>query len=574
VYTDWLLVGRLAAELDQAVRSARIRDVGMTPDGRFALRVRARGAGGDALVVDAFADTPLVTLEHVETLEHEPGWPRAVAEAIVGMRVEHVRARRGDRLVALDCATLSRFGVLSRYRLVFELVPRFGNILLLRDDVVVAAAREFSAAENPRRPIVAGRRYEPPPLPATTLTREGLTEALRAVVAGPRAQVAAAAARALRAATPIVPALVATSVVASIPDAAWANPDALAALLSDQASVALATAEAGLGLTSDVYVYREDARIVQAHVAPLAQFARLPLERRSSLLEVVREAAAVEGSSKRTGGTAARRASLLRRMRRRAEWLEGERQSLERLLAQEPEPAELQTAGNLLYTYLADVPPGAAVFVPASDPSVRIDLDPELDARENAARIFKRYRKAVGRRAQARRRLLELSAETAAADELLWELERADDAELEELSAEVDRVAGRAAGRRPGTQPRRTALEVRLGEDARVLVGRSPANNADLTFRIARPHDVWFHARGVPGAHVVLRIDSAREPTGAELRAAAELAAYHSKARTSGLVPVDYTPRKYVRKRQNALPGLVWYTNAKTMDVSPRAATG
>jgi hypothetical protein len=54
VQTDWLIVRRLAAELDRAVRSARIREVGLTEDGRFALRVRARGAGGNALVLDAF----------------------------------------------------------------------------------------------------------------------------------------------------------------------------------------------------------------------------------------------------------------------------------------------------------------------------------------------------------------------------------------------------------------------------------------------------------------------------------------------------------------------------------------
>ena len=85
-------------------------------------------------------------------------------------------------------------------------------------------------------------------------------------------------------------------------------------------------------------------------------------------------------------------------------------------------------------------------------------------------------------------------------------------------------------------------------------MGRSPQNNADLTFRIARPDDLWFHARGVPGAHVVLRIDGSRAATVAELRGAAELAAYHSKARTSGLVPVDYTPRKYVRKTIDVTP--------------------
>jgi hypothetical protein len=107
VHTDWLIVRRLAAELDHAVRSARVREAGLTTDGRFALRVRARGAGGDALVIDPFGDLPLITLEHGVQLSVRPGWPRTIADAVAGMRVDTIRSRRGDRLIVIDVATLS-----------------------------------------------------------------------------------------------------------------------------------------------------------------------------------------------------------------------------------------------------------------------------------------------------------------------------------------------------------------------------------------------------------------------------------------------------------------------------------
>ena len=70
---------------------------------------------------------------------------------------------------------------------------------------------------------------------------------------------------------------------------------------------------------------------------------------------------------------------------------------------------------------------------------------------------------------------------------------------------------------------------------------------------------------------MVLHIDTARAAHDAELERAAELAAYHSKARESDNVAVDYTERKYVRRAHNAPPGLVWYTNARTRVVTPRA---
>ena len=87
---------------------------------------------------------------------------------------------------------------------------------------------------------------------------------------------------------------------------------------------------------------------------------------------------------------------------------------------------------------------------------------------------------------------------------------------------------------------------------------------------MARPDDLWFHARNIPGAHVVLRLDAAREPSEAEVRAAAALAAFHSKAGAADKVEVDYTQRKYVRKQVGGAPGLVWYTHARTVLVTPR----
>ena len=571
VHTDWLIVRRLAVELEQAIRSARVREVGLTSDDRFALRVRARGAGGDTVLVDAKADSPLAYLEHGVESAARPGWSRAIADAVRGMRVERVSSRTGDRLLAIDLATLSRFGVLSAYRLVAELVPRFGNVLLLKGDVIVAAAREFSPEQNPRRPIVAGDAYRPPPLPTPELSPDALEKAIGAVMEAREPARERAAANALRATAPLLGPLLAASLVAEL----MAEPPRTAAAalsrLASRTSELLEQAEAAAGSTERIYLYRDEGRMVQAHVVPLAQFEHLSVEQPESMLEATLESVDTLRSLRLERDADSRRAALRARLSRQAAAIESERRDVDTLLGTDP-PERLRVEGELLYAHHAEVPPRAETFVPPSDPSITIALDPDLDAKANAAAIFKRYRKAVGRRAHAGRRLAELGARLAAVEELAWELERADPGALDELADEADRLERRSRPPKGSPQVRRGALEVALGEDARVLVGRSPRNNAELTFRIARPDDLWFHARGVPGAHVVLRIDSSRAPTTAELRSAAELAAYHSKARTSGTVPVDYTARKYVRKQQSALPGLVWYTNAQTIDVTPRAA--
>jgi predicted ribosome quality control (RQC) complex YloA/Tae2 family protein len=573
VHTDWLIVRRLAAELDRAVRNARIREAGLTADGRFALRVRARGAGGDALVIDPFGDLPLITLEHGVELGVRPGWPRTIADAVGGMRIEAVRSRRGDRLVAIDVATLSRFGVLSSYRLVAELVPRFGNVLLLRDDIVVAAAREFTREQNARRSVAVGERYVPPPLPEAGANPPDLAEPLARVLA--RSDDGAAreeAVRALRARVPLLPQLVAASLVAEAAKGG-STPASLVDRLVARAVGLVEAADGepeGLG---DTFVYRDGGEVAHVHIVRLHQFPGLSETREPELLPPLMEALEADRSARGVRSAGALKASLQARVTRRREALDVERRRLDREFEDVTAADVLREQGELLYAHLAEVPGGANSFVPPSHPGLTIPLDPLLDAKENATAIFRKYRKALAKRTHVERRIAENAGEAEAAEDLAWELERAEPGALDELREDVDRLEHRprAVGSR-GRQPRRTALEVPLGIDARILVGRSPQNNADLTFRIARPDDLWFHARGVPGAHVVLRIDSARQPTNAELRSAAELAAFHSKARTSGTVPVDYTARKYVRKQQNAMPGMVWYVNAKTIDVTPKAA--
>ncbi|MBD5632914.1 MAG: DUF814 domain-containing protein [Candidatus Eremiobacteraeota bacterium] len=565
--TDWLIVRRLAAELDRALRGARVRDAGRLADGRFGLRVPQ-----GTLAFDAFGPTPILALEErIYELERTAGWIRAMAGTLEGLRIDRIRARRGDRLIAIDCSSRSRFGVESGYRLVAELVPRFGNVLLLKDDTIVSAAKEFSLAENGRRSIVVGDAYEPPPLPEPPAA-EPLESAFAALALEDGDAARANASRALRAAVPLVPRLVADSLVADALRANGAAPAARAARARIRAESLVAAADGEPAGSGDVFAYRnESGELVQCHVVPLAQYARSQESRAPALLGLLAELVGRATHERSERAFAERRERLRARIEKRRAALVLERAALERERDDAAARDRLRTAGELLYAHLADVPARATSFVPPSSPELTIALDPELDAKGNAAAIFKRYRKAVTKLDHVARRLAEIDAELAFALEIAWELERSEPETLDDVADGADRLERRKAAGSKAAPAKRKPLDVRLGNDARIYVGRSPKGNADLTFRVAKPDDLWFHARETPGAHVVLHVDSGREATEPELERAAELAAYHSKARASDKVAVDYTQRKYVRRRQNAPPGLVWYTNARTIVVAPRA---
>jgi hypothetical protein len=177
--TDHLLIRRAAVELDRALARSRVRDLGIADDGSFALVAGGRGGPGLTLRVLPFASPPLVWLESSDALSlgPEPPWVRAAGRALRGLQIVAVRARPGDRLIRVVLEARSRFGVADRYTLVLELVPRFGNIVLLKDETVVTAAKMFSPAGEGRR-IEIGKSYEEPPLGVRKAARVPVTPEL------------------------------------------------------------------------------------------------------------------------------------------------------------------------------------------------------------------------------------------------------------------------------------------------------------------------------------------------------------------------------------------------------------
>ncbi len=558
--TDWILMRRAAAELDRALRGARVTDAGLLDDGRLALRFGGGRRGTMTLAIDPFGSPPLVTLESADpAIGAEPGWLRTIGTALRGQRLSGLRARRGDRVLGLTFGSTSRFGVASESRLVLELVPRYGNVVLVRDRVVVAAAKQFSPADNPTRAVQIGMAYEPPPLPAATLDFAAFSRALEA------AGDAAARARALGGYLPELPRLLALS--AATEGETTRAATGLAAWLDARARALLAEAESAADGAEPVHVYRVGTgAVAAAHVVPLAQEAASIEERVPLLLDVFAETRSSALRLNRGDAVERRRGALLGRIAKRARAAAGELEATIAKLDAAADRDRLRESGDALYTHVHEIPADATTFVPPTNPALTIALEPELGAKENAQRYYARYRKAADALPHLERRRELLVARRDALDVLAFEAERADASTLPELEADLDALEGRAAPRasRPPSAKRRAPLRLDRPSGARIYVGRSPRENAEVTFTLARPDDLWFHARGIPGSHVVLQPPSGRAPDEADLDAAADLAATHSKAKNAPRVEIDYTERKYVRKQRGAGPGLVWYTDART----------
>ncbi len=129
-------------------------------------------------------------------------------------------------------------------------------------------------------------------------------------------------------------------------------------------------------------------------------------------------------------------------------------------------------------------------------------------------------------------------------------------------------MAGRGSRQR---DDRLRLLEYVLPGGWKVLVGRTDADNDRLSLKVAKPDDWWFHVRGMPGSHVVLRCPPGEEADRDTRRRAAAIAAYHSKAREGGVVPVSCTRARYVTKPRGAKVGTVQIRKEVVLKVRPSA---
>ena len=203
-----------------------------------------------------------------------------------------------------------------------------------------------------------------------------------------------------------------------------------------------------------------------------------------------------------------------------------------------------------------------------------IPLDPAFNAQDNAKKYFKLYRKGKLGKVYAEGQIEGLAGEISYLEGQLENIDKCDTLyELSEIKEELIRERYLRPEKAQAAKPaNKSSAPMRFvsSDGITIFVGKNNRQNDALTLQSARSENIWLHAKNIPGSHVI--IDFEGEPPENTLREAANLAAYYSQSRTSSGVPVDYTPRKYVKKPSGARPGMVIYSANRTLFVTPDAA--
>lgn len=232
---------------------------------------------------------------------------------------------------------------------------------------------------------------------------------------------------------------------------------------------------------------------------------------------------------------------------------------------------EFRQKGELLTTFLHQVPNDQDQVILDNyytNQPITIALDKALTPNQNAQRYFKRYQKLK----EAVKYLTDLTEETKATILYLESVETVlNQAGLEEIAEIREELIQTGFIRRRQREKiqKRKKPEQYLASDGKTIiyVGRNNLQNEELTFKMARKEELWFHAKDIPGSHVV--ISGNLDPSDEVKTDAAELAAYFSQGRLSNLVQVDMIEVKKLNKPTGGKPGFVTYTGQKTLRVTP-----
>ena len=535
--------------------------------------------GNRRLLLNAGAGSPRI--HFTELLRDNPAEPpmfcMLLRKYLVGGRVESLTQPGMERSAELTLRVTDEFGRESRRTLVLEAIGRRSNLILLDEERrIIDCLRRVDSEMSPERQVLPGLFYELPPTHEKRPFTEGDEADFRAALAAANPE-RPADAFLLDTYFGLSP-LVARELVFQ----AAGDSGKRVYELTEARETALWQAILALrqrvedGDFQPICLYR-DGKPAEFSYLPIRQYGDLmenrEMESFSALMDVFYESREREERTRQRGQDLIRSVTSARDRCRRK--LAQQRQEFAKCQDRD----QLRISGELITANLYRMERGQTKLTAENyyDPDCReitIPLDPLLTPQQNAAKYYKRYTKARTAEKYLTEQMALAERDEAYLESVLEELRQAEtEQDFLDIRAELrengflKRSGKEKKELKRATKPR----EFRTSGGWRVLVGRNNRQNDQLTTKTADYRDLWLHTQKIHGSHVILCCQGQEVPE-EDLLQAARLAAYFSQAKDSANVPVDCAAVRYVKKPAGARPGMVTYTNARTLYVTPEEA--
>lgn len=562
---DGITIACLRKELSDRLVGGRITKI-VQPEADELLLTIKNNAAQYRLLLSASASLPLVYLteKNKNAPMTAPGFCMLLRKHLGGGRITAVTQPSLERILRFEIEHLDEMGDLCRKYLIAELMGKHSNLIFCREDgTILDSIKHVSLAVSSVREVLPGRTYF---IPHTQDKLDPLTaspaEMIEAVCAKP-APLGKAIYTSLTGFSPaMAEELCHRSFLESARPAA-ALDDRERDMLQHQL---LRLMENIKGEDFTPRIYYNGKEPAEFSAVPLTMYEDLDAQSFEDMSGLLESYYTVKNTLTRIH----QKSADLRRVVQTA--LERTRKKYDLQLKQLKDTEKrdkYKVWGELIHTYGYGVPEGARSMQALNyytNEEITIPLDSTLTAQENAKRYFDKYGK-LKRTFEAVTKLLEetrneiehLESIQTALDMALTEEDLAPVREELVEYGYIRRKSGRNSGKKPKLSSRPYHYLSSDGFD--IYVGKNNFQNDELTFQFASGNDWWFHAKGVPGSHVILKSEGRELPDRA-FEEAGRLAAYYSKNRGGDKVEIDYVEKKHVKKPGGGKPGfVVYYTN-------------
>lgn len=590
---DGITVSNIVRELNEKIAGSHIARIGQPEPDEIMLTLKSR-AGQMRLLMSASASLPLIYLTDKNKMSPmtAPNFCMLLRKHIGSGKIIRVRQPSLERVIYIEIEHYDELGDLRRKNLILELMGKYSNLIFCDENgMILDSIKHISMQISSVREVLPGREYFIPqtqdkydplrtdreefcekvfsrPLPlskALYSTYTGLSPVIAEELCFRASIESDQSAREIPEGAQLHLYRIFDEMMNDVKEGRF-SPCIIYEKLPGSASAGDPENfdEAGA-------VPREFASV------PLRMYADLPCRSFSSISELLETYYAEKNAATRIRQKSADLRHVVSTILER----EAKKLDLQQRQMKDTEKKDkYRIYGELLHTYGYSVQPGEKSVTVQNyydeNKELKIPLDPQKSASENAQKYFDRYNK-LKRTSEA---LTDLIGQTRAAVDQLESIRtfldqaqsEADLAQIRQELVQSDYIRakgkdslkqGKGSGRKGAS---RTApskpYHYRTADGYDIYVGKNNLQNDELTFKFANANDWWFHAKKIPGSHVVVRLRGESDMPDSVFEAAASLAAYYSKNRASDKVEVDYVRRREVKKPNGSKPGfVVYYTN-------------
>ena len=571
---DGVVVKNMVYELSEILIGGRIDKIYQPEYDETLINIRAQGKNLK-LVISANASYPRIHL--TENTKENPSKPPVfcmlLRKHLVGGKITEISFHDFERIVVLHIDNIGELGDLTQKKLVVEIMGKHSNVILLNsEDKIVDSIKHIDKDISSVREIMPARPYSLPPVQDKISPKDLDVDSLFENIEDESNRIAKFLLSNIKGFSPLL--------CKEVCFRSEIEPDTLIKNLSDKdiKNIKIALNNVVEDILSSNFtpciIWRDPdiLKPLDFHCMKITQYQHVEFfDSINNVLDIF------YSSKDNIERLTQKKASIFKVLNNGIDRCNKKITIYQDIIRESAERDKYKLFGELITSNIYCIPKNSEKvsllnYYSNDNEYVEIPLDNNLLPQENAQKYFKKYAKSKTAYAHAKEQLKETYSELEYLESVFHNLENCKTlSEIEEIRQELV-LAGYLAAKKKNNNKKNTLksnpLKYQSSDGLIIYVGKNNVQNDILTLKTASSNDIWLHTKNIPGSHVIIKKEKGDIPK-STLEEAALLAAYHSKAKMSAQVEVDYTTVKNVKKPKGAKPGMVTYVSYKTIFVTP-----